>query len=112
MSNEIIRTGSEDDLPVQQAATDEQFPINPAMVARSYMAGAYLQLCVPKSMTDEEVLAFANNHVGILPTVLGVDMDMEIRKGHTDPDRVQCSDYAGNCHIVCIMKDPEELNEH
>jgi len=104
MSNDMVQREDEE-LPEQQAADERTMPINPAMVARSYMGGAYMQLCVPKSMTDDEVTAFANEHAGVFPLVFGVDM--EIRKGHRDPDRVQCSEFAGNCHIVCVMKDPE-----
>lgn len=59
-----------------------------------------MQVCVPKSFSDDEVTAFANAEN---PT--GIDSKWAIRR-KSDPalsgcaERVQCESLADHCHIM------------
>jgi hypothetical protein len=59
-----------------------------------------IQVCVPKTDTDEQVMDFANR---VNPT--GINSGWTIRRegdpvSQGDPERQQCSQYEENCHIV------------
>ena len=59
-----------------------------------------MQVCVVKTMSDEEVETFANSE-----NTTGIDSGWKIRKQgdpllNGDDERVQCSKYEENCHIM------------
>jgi hypothetical protein len=60
----------------------------------------YLQVCVPKSWTDSNVIAFAEAE-----NPCGSENGWLIRKNGSDslngdPERQQCSEHKSHCHIM------------
>jgi hypothetical protein len=59
-----------------------------------------MQVCVPKSYTDEQVEEFAKNET----LAHGASLNWKIRREGNkylagDPERQQCADHTDKCHI-------------